>query len=64
MVSPLKNVLTLLRDRPPEEDENNEMISKIIITIPNGFDDKDVTFMMGGWNVRLHPDGTYSTKKN
>ena len=42
-------------------DYDNLGFAKVLITVPN-IVDKDVTFLMSGWNIKLHSDGTWTVE--
>lgn len=55
----METVVALLQKTSPSS--HNEMLMEILPSIPNAFV-KDVEFGFSGWNIKLHPDGTWSVK--
>ena len=41
------------------EPGRNELLTEVLVSAPNAFD-KNYTIMFSGWNVELHPDGTFT----
>lgn len=53
----LETIVTLLGMTPACE--HNELLVECLPSVPN-VATKDVELRFSGWNIKLHPDGTYS----